>query len=869
MNLRRVVLWWRAVTDRPGYEQELDTELEFHFEARVEDLVDQGATLAQARRRARIELGMTGLHRDGCREARGLALVDSIWRDLRYAVRGLVRNPGYSVTAVLVLAAAIGANALLFTLYSAYALRSPPIEQLDRWVTLEALGDEGQRLPNWTIAEADALVESPTSGLQGAYSLREARLTVSAEVTRRASGESVSDNFFDVLGLHAARGRVFHAGAEEHRPVVLSHLGWQRLLAGADDAIGRPIELAGETFTVIGIMPAEFTGSTPLSAMYWVRDGDYRLLQPDFRSEGPVAEVSGIRESDASLAAMSEALTVRARQGNVVREPSRRIAVAHVAERRGYLPARDLHELTVAALPVAFACVLVLLVAAANLANLVLARFASRQRELAVRVAMGAPRRRLVAQLLTECVLLASVAALLGCAIAFALVHPVQAGLYAVMDDAGFDMIALTFDLRVLAYGWALALLSTLAFGLLPALLATRLWRRGRARPDLTGRQRASGSRLRSALMVGQLAASVVLLVLAGLVMANARDADRSDIGFDPTRTIAVHAWPPTAELARELAALPQVREVAAVSQVPLTGSPYRVDARIGNRSEALNVRAVDTPYFALVGLEVLSGRKLHRGDERGAMAAWVSRRTADRLWPGQNPLGRTLELPPQDALGALRSGTFEVAGVVEDTVSNWFVEGIDASAVYIPAAIGDAAIGSLVLATQDSSPSTIEAIMRACVRSAADRNCELMPMVLAVKIQRLPFLATSTVAAALGWIALAISCIGLYGLMSYVVVQRRREIGIRLALGARGGRVVREILGGAARQIAFGLLIGLPLAYAAGRVAAAQMEALRSFDMVAFLVIPPALACVALAAAWLPARRGARIPPTEALRQD
>jgi predicted permease len=869
MSARRMLAWWHAVTRRRRYEEELDAELAFHLDARAEHLVAQGMSAPEARRRARIDLGMSELHKDACREARGIALFDTAWRDLRYALRGLVRNPGYSLTALLVLTLALGANALLFTLYSAYALRSPPIAHVDRWVTLEAQGAKGERLAYWTIDEADALVEQPTAGLQSAYLVREARLTVSAEVTRRASGESVSDNYFDVLGVSAAQGRTFHAGGDEHRPVVLSHLGWQRLLAGSAEPLGRRIELAGEWFTVIGIMPPAFTGTEPLSAMYWLRDRDYRSLQPGFRADGMVVEVSGLRMPGTSLAAASSALTAWAQRWNPRREEWSRVAVADVSARRGYLPARDVRDLTLAALPVGFAFVLVLLVAAANLANLVLARFASRQRELALRVAIGAPRRRLVVQLLAECVLLASLAALLGSGLAFVLLQPVQAALYSVMDGAGFDLIPLVLDLRVLGYAWALALLAALAFGLLPALLATAPWRRGVARPDLSARHRASGTRMRSALMVAQLAASVVLLVLAGLVASNARIIERTELGFNPVRTIAVHAWPPTSALARELAALPQVDAVAGVSQVPLTGTSRRVDARIDGRSEPLHLRAADAAYFDMFGLGLLQGRTLHRGDESGAMVAVVSRRTAERLWPGQGALGRRMELPPQDRLGPIPAGTYEVVGVVEDAVSNWFIHGIDASAVYVPAAIGDPAIGSLVVRTHDSSPATTGAIMEACVRAASERNCELMPLVLAVKIQRLPFLAASTAATALGWIALAITCIGLYGLMSYLVVQKRREIGIRLALGAQGSPVVQAMLATAARQVGLGLMIGLPLAFACSQLVAAYTDSLRTFDLFAFSVVPLVLAGIALGAAWWPARRSARIPPTEALRQD
>jgi hypothetical protein len=381
--------------------------------------------------------------------------------------------------------------------------------------------------------------------------------------------------------------------------------------------------------------------------------------------------------------------------------------------------------------------------------------------------------------------------------------------------------------------------------------------------------QRAGGSRLRARLMVAQLAASVVLLVLAGLVAANARMIERTQLGFDAGRTIAVHPWQATARLRDALAALPGVEATALASRTPLMGTPHRVDARIGERSEPLLVRAVDAGYLDLFGIEVLLGRGLHRRDESGSAVVVVSRRTAQRLWPDRSPLGQVLDLPPQDDMGPLRSGRFEVVGVVEDVVSAWFAHGIDASAVYLPVGIGDPAIGSIVLRTRDSTPATLDAISRVCAREAAEQNCELMPMRMAVRLQRLPFLAAAIAAGSLGWIALAISCIGLYGLVSYAVVQRRREIGVRIALGAGAGRIVRGLLAGAGRQIALGLAIGLPIAWAVARLIAAYAPTLRSFDLGAFVAIPLLLAVLALFAAWLPARHSARIVPLEALRPD
>jgi hypothetical protein len=270
-----------------------------------------------------------------------------------------------------------------------------------------------------------------------------------------------------------------------------------------------------------------------------------------------------------------------------------------------------------------------------------------------------------------------------------------------------------------------------------------------------------------------------------------------------------------------------------------------------------------------VLGIDLLRGRGFTRADEAGAQVALVSRRTADTLWPGREPLGQVFELPAQENLGRLRHGRFEVVGVVEDVVSAWFAAGIDGSAVYLPLAAGDPAVGSLVLQVGDTSPSTLEALTRAGARAAPEQAVELMPMGLAVRMQKLPFFAAAAVAGGLGWIALGISCLGLYGLVGYMVVQKRTEIGVRMALGAPPSRVVRELLSIAVRQVGLGLAIGLPLAFAAARLGASISERLGGFDVFAFVGVPLLLGALALFAAWLPARHGARIAPAEALRAD
>lgn len=871
--IARLKFWWRALRHRRAFERDLDDELAFHLAARTDDLVAQGLSAPDASRQARIELGMAELHRDDCRRARGIAWIDTLQRDLRYALRGLLRNPGYSITALLVLATAVAANAVLFGLFNAYALSQPPLARAERWVTLASYNDEHRRLDRWTAADADALLRDPPPMFEGLYWLRDARLPVQADVARSAFGEAVSDNYFELLGIRADRGRLFsaHDAADDAPGVVLSALGWRLLMAADPDVVGRDIDIAGRRFRVVGVAQHDFTGVTLASALFWLRERDLRAMRPDEFDGSYRVDVGGFLRDGATVEEAEAALTARVLAANADRSPDMQLSAGRIDRRSGYLRPTDLEELVMIGTPVGLAFASLLLVASANLANLVLARFAARRRELAVRAAVGASRLRMVVQLLAESVLLAALASVLGFALAAASIGPLHAGVFGMLGDIGMELRDIGVDLRVFGYAAGLALLAALVFGGVPAWLATAPWRHGLgAQPDLASLQRPGHLRLRSLLMVAQFGASVVLLVLASLIASNARRAEQVALGFDPARVIAVQTDLATPRLASELALLPQVEAVSAIARTPLMGDPRAVDARIGERSKALQLRPVDARYFDVLDVPVLRGRSFTRSEESGhARVAVISRRTAERLWPDADPLGRSIDLPAQDILSPERVGRYTVVGVVEDVVSGLFVNGVDRSAVYLPTSLADPGTRTLLVRVHDDSRATRDALARTCVAAAAEHDCEPLPMAFALRLQHVPFLMAARITGALGWVALAISCLGLYGLTSYLVLQKRREIGVRLALGATSGRIVRGVLRQSARQVGAGLLVGLPIAFGTMVLAQSAIASLRVVDPVAFVGVPMLLVALALLAAWIPARRIARVPATDALRDE
>ncbi len=870
----RIRLWWRALVGRRRFERELDEELEFHRLTRVDELLAAGIAPAEAERRARIELGMTELHRDGCRRARGLTLVDAVSGDLRHGLGSLRRSPGYTTTAVLVLALPTAAILLLAAMFDAYALTDPPIERPRRWVAVEGLSQQLGPIGLWSAAEAEVLLERPPAAFEGLYASRSVRLALDTGSTWSGFGEAVSNNYFELLGIPPLRGRLFAAGSErrDRGGIVLSEKGWQRLFDGRPDVVGQRLRVGGRSFEVIGVAGRGFSGLSSWASLYWIQHGDYRLLQPDEAALAQLTQIGGFLHADAGRAEAAQSLSAMAIAATAEREADARLGAVRVLAQRGHLRPGDLDEALLAAVPAAIAVLALLLVCSANLANLVLARFAARRHELALRAALGASRTRLIGPLLAECVLIAIAASLVAYLTVVLLFGPAHGAVFGLLSEFGIDLIDVSVGWRVWATGLLLSLVAAASFGGLPALLITRPFAGGQRQPDAAALRRANPGRLRGALMVGQIAVSVVLVVVAGLIAANARLQERIPLGFDPARiaAIGVAADGLGERLAQRLRELPEVEAVGAAAFTPLMHRPLQVPALVDGRSEPVMLRWVDPGYFDVLELTLQRGRRLTRGDLPGAAVAVLSRRTAERLWPGHDPLGRLLPLAePDPARPYGIPARVEVVGVVDDVASGWLLGGVDRSAVYLPIALDAAAAGSLLVRLRHGGPTALDAVQRRCIDVAPQRQCQPLLLESALRLQKVPVLLAGWAASALGWSALAISCIGLYGLVGFLVVQQRREIGVQLALGATAATVVRTLMRRAGRQIGIGLAIGLPLAFAAARAVAALTEHVRTFDLRAFVLEPLLLVAVALLAAWWPARLSTRIPPSEALRSE
>jgi predicted permease len=817
---------------RQQIEADMREEMAFHMQSRIDDLVARGMTPEAAARAARLEFGNPAAHREEARVALGFQPFDDLRADLRYAARTLRNSPGFAFAAVAILALAIGANAAFFTLYANYVLKPLPIRGAERHFDLNPRNAQMRDTGGWTAPERDALTEATANEVEGFYTAETIQVLLLAPSQRHALATYVSSNYFSLLGAAPLTGRVITA-ADDGQPVaVLSHSGWQKLFPADPNPLGKSVRIKEKSFTIVGVTHPYFTGTEAAVPDFWLPND---RLTPN---------LSGILKPDVSPA-RAEAVIVATASRFVRSEADRAVAHIELSLRPSYFPDND--DTQIAAGLVFALFLMVLLIACANLANLYLARAASRTHEIAMRLSLGATRFRIVRQLLTESTFVALIGAAAGIAAAHAALH--YAGAYAADFSAsmGISLIPPTLDWRVFLFSAALALLAGISFGLLPALEVTS--------PSLTASTKRENSafagrlrprRLRNLLLGGQVAASLVLLILAGVLIRNIQRLDAIPAGYNLDQIYNLRVDSPTPALLARLQELPGVTSAAAVAQVPLMGR-FR-------GAPATNM--VDHHYFETLGLAIDSGRNFTPQEaSNNAKVAIVSQATARKLWPEAQPLGQTLTID--------ETQHYQVIGVVPDVISGFLFEGKDPTAAYLPGALGQPEVDSII-ARLHSTPAAIRTL---CASHGS--GCEPVPLREMADRQRMPFQVAASISAALGALSLLLTAIGLYSVASYSVTQRRREIGVHLALGATPANVVRRILRESIRSVAAGAAVGLPISLALSHWAASSVLRIETYDPLAYLAVPSLLAMITLLATALPARRAARTDPMVALREE
>ncbi len=858
---------------RGSAESRMDEEFRFHVDMAAEANERAGMSPEEARRCALVSFGGVERHKEQMRDERGARWLADAAQDVRHALRTLRRTPGFTWAAVVTLALGIGGTTAVFSLVEKVLLEPLPFREPNRLVAVGAgMGVLGEALALQDHVDAFEGLEAYTISLPRS-------LTGSGE-PERLTTTSVTPGLFPLLGVAAEVGRGFRP--EESRPgssdvVVLSQGLWQRRFGGDPAVIGSRIQLEGEFRTVVGVMPAEFRFPGPridawLPIVTVVPDRSVLWGSGGFRKVARLAPGASPAGAEAQVAA----------QGPRIRE-----LLPWKMDGDYWQPTVvPLHDQMVGnarvLLLILFAAVtLLLLVACANVANLLLSRAAAREREVAVRASLGARRGRLVRQMLAESVVLGLVGGAVGVGLAVAAIAATRRLLpptFPRSADVGIDV-------TVLAFAGSISLATSLAFGLVPALRATR-WSpvTGLAfdgRGGVPGRRR----RLSSAIVAAEIAVTVVLVIGAGLLLRSFSGLLDVDPGFRPQNVVVANVAPPQfrypdpadrvefyGRILERIRSLPDVTAAAVGEGVPFGGDAYgsvflidgRPDPSVTGDWPMADARVTVGPrYFEALGIPFLEGRPFTAEDRAGAPdVAIVSRALAARYWPGEEVVGKRLKLVWED-------GWRTVVGVVGDV--RWSSLGTDAgAALFVPLGQGPTGPMRVLARTSGGTSAVIRALPDLVASVDKDTPVSGLGTERALVSDSLArprwAAALLTIFAAL---ALALGAVGIYGVTSYAITQRTREYAIRIALGAPRGRVLWRLLRWGGGLAAAGIVVGLAGAALATRLLETMLFGIGPRDTVTFLTVPLFMAAVALAACWLPARRATRADPAASLRAE
>jgi predicted permease len=856
---------------------DFDAELESHVAMHTEDGIRAGLTPEEARRQALICLGGMEQTRQAYRERRTLPWLETLWQDIRFGLRILCKNPGYTAVAVLTLALGIGANTAVFTVAQAALLRSWPAKEPDRMARLIARTPQGEEI-NFSYADYQDLAGQSRS-LEGilAYNRRVKMLRVGAE-SQPVLDDVVSPNYFSVLGIEAQFGRFFSAESrqDDEPVVVISDSLWHRVFNADPSLVGKQIWLTNRAYTVLAIAPPGFRGlQRGVPTDLWLPVAtEYPSQELADRKNREFEVLGRLRPGATPTEAKVELDTLGNRLAAAYPAIDKARSISLISERE------RLREAITPALFLMTAVGLVLLICCANVAGLVLARSDARRKEVGLRLALGAGRLRLMRQLLTESLLLASLGAALGLLLAAGLLRLVPA----LMPPAEVELgIELHLDASVLVFTAAAALLSVLVFGLAPAIQASKTSLVSALKGEGTGAVR--GVRrwtVRNALVLGEIALSVVLLTASGLVVRSLLYSRSQPLGFDRQRQLIFFDLLPAVsgynsersaaffeQVQEKAVALSGVRHAALARRVLLSDSGGGLSKRVsipgvelpqGQLSVPIKWDAVDGNYFRAVGTRLFAGREFNSGDNPSTgRVVVVSQTTAERFWPGQEALGRQIVADGKAC---------QIVGIVEDAKINGIHETPEPY-MYFPFRQMPSEEGTLIVEADGNSKALTARILSEIQR--VDRNVPVSVRTMNYLMQQAFWQdqITAGFVVALGALGIFLGAIGLYGVVAFTVSRRSREIGIRMALGAERRDVLRLILGHGLGLAAIGAGIGLLASLAAMRLLSTMLYGVRPTDPVAFAGSAVLVILVALAASWLPARRAASVDPMQSLRTE
>ncbi|HJQ70015.1 MAG TPA: ABC transporter permease [Blastocatellia bacterium] len=876
LNIFRARL--RALVRREAVIEEIDREMRLHLEMETEANIERGMSPQDARRAALASFGNLGRTRDLAYEVRGGGMIEALWQDLRYGARMFLKQPGFTLIAVLTLALGIGANTAIFSVVNAVLLRPLPFAEPESlvwlWDTLPQLPTAPTSLPEFLDWKAQNQSFEHLAAFQGGKTFLD-----TGDGTEEARVGLVTPETFALFRVSPILGRTFtdeETLPGRFRVAVLGQAMWQSRFGSDPNALGRTIDLNGAPYTIIGVMPEGF--SFPDQAELWrplVIDPKNLDRGPHYlRVVGRLKPAVTLEQAQAEMSALAAQLSKQ-----------------HPEKNSGHgiklVPLRDIvvGDIGPALFILLGAVGFVLLIACANVANLLLSRVGVRQKEIAVRTALGASRLRIVRQLFTESMMLSVGGGVAGLLIAVWGVN----WLVAMAPDTIPRVHEIAVDPRVISFTLLISVATSLLFGLAPALQASR--------PDLAGalkeggRSSAGVSRnwLRNVLMIIEVALSLVLLIGAGLMIRSFAKLSQVDPGFNPDRVLTIgvsllrNKYPEEervasfySQLLERAAATPGVVSAGAISDLPLLGSNtndnFTIEGRppVAKQEEPITEYHVATPrFFEAMGIPLLAGRDFAETDTKQAPnVVVINEAFANRHFAGESPLGHRISLQGQERDPLL------IVGVVGDVRQL----GLDQQPVpeaYVPFLqdpLSKSYQRSLtIVARTESDPAAAAGSLRAELTSL-DKSLpvyDLKPMTEYMRDSLARRRFNLILLTAFSVVALVLAAVGIYGVISYGVTQRTHEIGIRMALGAEKGDVLRLVVGQGMIMALGGVAIGLVASFVLTRLMETLLFGVSVTDPLTFTVIALLLMCVALLACFVPARRATKVDPLVALRYE
>ncbi len=895
--MRRLRAWFSRLGElfaKQRREQELAAEIESHLHLHIEDNLRAGMSPAQARREAIMKLGGFEQTKEAYRDRGGLPMLETFLEDLRFAARMLRKNAGITAIVVLTLALGVGANTAVFGLVNGLLLQRLPVPAAEQIAALviqsgdSSLGALGFSYPQFVEFREQT---TPICEVFGSATAWRLNFTAEGHSDTLTIG-GVSTNYFSALGVKPALGRLVLSGEGEHpgEPaiLVLSYTFWQRRFGGDPQVIGKQVRVGVKPATIVGVMEKEFRGQftvfemdayAPLSTVFDQSSASNFWNSRDIH----LMLVLGRLKPGVTLAQAQSRFEVI----------SRRLAAQYPVTDKD-LSVRVMDERLSRPIPYAnnafivfsglflILGVFVLLLACTNIANILMARASVRQREMAIRAALGGARSRLLRQMLTETLLTALLGGIAGVTLGAGLSHLASSThLSNIPVRLGFG-----FDWRVFVYALAAVLFTAVSAGLSPALRATRadvntvLHQGGHA--DAGGKAR---HKVRGDLMAAQVAGSLMLLIVAGLFVRSLSAVEHMDIGFDPNQLLNVRLDPSVnnfsetqakefyRSLETKIRAVPGVQSASLASAVPIEYTLGRQSVYVegrpvppGQKAPDMLFNCVDAPYFDTLRIRVLLGRAFTNADgETSPRVAIVNETMARHFWPREDPIGKRFSLtsdagPFVEIVGVARDGKYRV--LAEDPQPYF----------YVPLTQHYTSQRTLQIRSS-MPPQSLAPIVQHEIQ-ALDANdpieeIQTMKESLGGTLGYFIFRVGASLASAMGLLGLLLAVVGVYGVVSYAATQRTQELGIRMALGASPRQILALLLKQGVRLVAAGLLFGLAGAWALTRAMSSMLVGVSPSDPLTYMSVAALLSFITLLACWIPARRAMRVDPMVALRYE